>query len=635
MTRARPLIMLALATLAISPLAAAAPAVRAAPPPTALLAPSLFAAPTAHAVACAKPTKLHFARKTGKTVAMLRWSGPRGAGAFRILRNRRVVGQTRNHAFRIAVRIGRTYRFGVVPLSANGRPASRCAATRRVRVAYRAPGAPRGLVLSADERGLRLSWRAGRRGDGRLAGYRLRRDGATLGQTHATTWQLGAAPNRVLRFTVVAVDTRGRTSRPSNAVSTETTHTPPSIPRGLQAMPVSESEIGVRWEPSSVRSGRIAGYRVLRDGVVVRQVQGTSLVLDNLAASSDYRIAVVAVDSLGSVSAPSATVTARTQDPVPTSGHAHAYLLASTDQSFEDFRAHYRQIGVVYPTYFDCRGTPLGLIGHDDPLVTRWAQARKVLVLPRINCQGTAKVHQLLTDATIRTRWLDQLTALAVDQGYDGLSIDFEAGPASDRAAMSAFVETLAARLHAAGKLLTIAVSAKLADSLTHPRSGIFDYPRLAQAADWVLVMAWGLHWATSAPGAQDEATWARGIADYVATLALKHKFVFGTNLYAMDWPAGGGPANRATPYQYDEIVPRLPQLGAATQLDPVADNFHATYTDPAGVPHDVWYPDATTSGRRLRLAADRGLGGVAFWRLGLEDQRLWDDPLLAPGRAW
>ena len=147
--------------------------------------------------------------------------------------------------------------------------------------------------------------------------------------------------------------------------------------------------------------------------------------------------------------------------------------------------------------------------------------------------------------------------------------------------------------------------------------------------------MAWGLHWATSTPGAQDDAAWATGVADYVATLPLKHKFVYGTNLYAMDWPAGGGASHPATAYQYGDIVPRLPQLGAATQLDPASDNWHATYTDGDGVNHDVWYPDATTSGRRIRVAAERGFGGVGFWRLGLEDQRLWDDPLLAPGAAW
>lgn len=618
---------LAVALLAGAPAASA----DALPSPTTL---GPVIATAAQRTACTKPTHVAFKRTTGKTVGMLRWRAPKRTTRFRILRNGRTVGQTRRHALRIPVRLGRTYRFAVLPLTAAGRR-TRCAAARRVRVAYRAPGAPRSLAIGGDERGLRLDWLPGTRGDGKLAGYRLLREGAAIGQTTRTDWTLGAAPNRSYRFTVVAVDSHGRTSAPSDAVTAVTGHAPPTTPRGLQALPVSESEIGAQWQPSSVGAGRIAGYRVLRDGVVVRQVAATSDVLDNLAASTDYGISVVAVDNLGYASAPSATVTARTEDPVPTSGHAHAFLLASTDQSFEDFRAHYRQIGVVYPTYYDCRGTNLDLTGAGDPLVTRWAQARRVLVLARINCQGTTKVHRLLTDPALRAGWLDQLTALAADNGYDGLSLDFEAGPASDREALSTFVETLAGRLHAAGKLLTIAVSAKVRETLTHPRSGIFDYPRLSQAADWVFVMAWGLHWATSAPGAQDDAPWVRGVADYVATMPLKHKFVLGTNLYAMDWPAGGGPAHAGTAYQYDEIVPRLPALGAAIQLDPLADNLHATYTDAGGVGHDVWYPDATTSGRRIRLAADRGLGGVGFWRLGLEDQRLWDDPLLAPGAAW
>lgn len=640
--RRAPLLLLALALLVaaaiVSPAAAHALPAHAAGSPSGPIYVAPAFAPSgvlaAQRPACTKPTKLSFTRKVGKTVGMLRWRAPKRTTGFRVLRNGRVVAQTRRHALRVPVRLGRTYRFAVVPLAASGR-AARCAAMRRIRVAYRAPGAPRNLIVSGDERGLQLSWRSGPRGDGRLTGYRLLRNGATIGQTARTGWELGAAPNRAYRFAVVAVDSRGRTSAPSNTVTAVTGHTAPAPPRGLQTMPVSESELGVKWDPSSVAGGEIAGYRVLRDGIVVRQVSGTSHVLDNLAASTDYRVSVVAIDSLGYTSAPSAEVVGRTQDPVPTSGHAHAYLLASTDQSFEDFRAHYRQIGVVYPTYFDCRGNALDLVGQDDPLVTRWAQARRVAVLPRINCQGTTKVHRILTDPVLRDRWLAQLGTLVTAHDYDGLSIDFEAGPASDRAAMSEFVEALAARMHAAGKLLTIAASAKTRDSLTHPRSGIFDYPRLSQAADWVFVMAWGLHWATSTPGAQDDAVWARGVAEYVATMGLKHKFVYGTNLYAMDWPAGGGPAHEAEAYQYGELMPRLAALGAAGQLDPVADNFHATYTDAEGVGHDVWYPDATTTGRRIRLAADRGLGGIGFWRLGLEDQRVWSDPSIAPGAAW
>lgn len=585
------------------------------------------------AAVCAKPAKLTFDRKAGKTVGMLRWRGARGTKRFRVLRNGRVVGQTRRRAMRIAVRLDRTYKLSVVTLTSAGKP-TRCRVTRRVRVAYRVPGAPQGLAISGDERGLTLDWFPGRRGDGRFAGYRLLRDGAPVGQTKARSWSLGAVPNRSYRFAVVAVDTRGRASAASNAVTITTGHVPPAPPQGVEAMSVSESSIGAQWQASTVGNGRIVGYRVLRDGVVVRQVRTTSTVLDNLAASSDYRISIVAVDGLGYQSAPSAEAIARTQDPVPTSGHAHAYLLATTDQSFADFRAHYRQIGYVYPTYYDCNGN-LDLLGHDDPLVSQWAQARRVMLMPRVNCQGTTKVHRLLTEQPLRDHWLDMIESLAVDNGYDGISLDLEAGAGSDRAAMSSFVSELAARLHSHGKLLTLAVSPKTWDNPTHPRGGIFDYPHLSQDADWLVVMTWGVHWSTSAPGAQDELPWARSVADYVATLPLHRKFIYGTNLYAMDWPAGGGPGHPAETEQYGELVPRLPGLGATIGLDTRVDGMHATYTDGNGVDHDVWYPDAGTTGRRMQMAHDDGFGGVGFWRLGMEDQRVWDDPLIAAGVAW
>jgi spore germination protein YaaH len=604
---------------------------------TALLAAVALAPPAALAAKASpckgeQPTQLTFNRKLGKTVGMLRWQLHKGMRA-RVLRDGRVVGQTAKHALRIPVTLGHRHRFTIVALTAEGHP-TRCKASKRVTVTYRMPSAPASLAVGGDERGLRLTWLPSQRGDGTLAGYRLLRNGAMLGQTGKTRWNLGAASNHAYRFTVVAVDSQGHTSPPSNTVTAVTGHEPPSAPDGLEAIPVSDSEIGAQWQPSTVGNGRIAGYRVLRDGVVVKQVTRTSLVLDNLAASTTYRLSVVAVDSLGYMSKPSAPADVRTQSPVPTTGNAQAYLLATTDQSFADFRAHYRNIGVVYPTYFDC--TPgVDLEGRDDPLVTRWAQARQVRVLPRVNCQRTTVIHKILTDPPTRAHWLDLLMALVDDNGYDGISIDFEAGPATDRTALSTFIEELAARLHAQGKLLTIALSPKVKDIPNHSRSGIFDYPRLSQSADWLFVMAWGLHWSTSPPGSQDDVSWTSQIVAYVATMPLKHKFVYGTNLYAMDWPAGGGASHPATAYEYDDFVPRIPALGATTQLDAASDTWHATYTDGSGVAHDVWYPDGTSIGHRIGLAAQQGLGGVGFWRLGREDQRLWDDPLLAPGAAW
>lgn len=637
-----------LVPLSLLPAAAIAPAVG---PPVvkrieallaAALAPGVAHAATpaggpAHAAAapaCAgrQPSRLTFARDAGRPAGTLRWRAPRGV-RVRVLRDGRVVGESARRSLRVRVTIGRAHRFVVVALDSRGRPTP-CRVARRIGVPYRPPGAPRALAVAGGEGGLRLTWKASRRGDGRLAGYRLLRDGAVVGQTRRTDWQLRASANRSYRFQVVAVDTRGRRSAPSNAVTVRTGHQPPGTPAGVQALTVSDAEIGVRWQASSAVSGRIAGYRVLRDGAVVAQVTGSSLVLGHLAPGTTYRIAVEAVDGLGYVSRPSAPVAARTQEPVPSSGIAHAYLLASTDQSFGDFRAHYRSIGYVYPTYFDCTADAQ-LTGRDDPLITRWAQARSVRVLPRVNCQRTTTIHRILTDPATRARWLDQLAALTTGAGYDGVSLDFEAGAASDRAVLSAFVEDLAARLHASGRQLSIAVSPKVRDIVTHPRSGIFDYPRLSQAADWLFVLGWGLHWTTSDPGSPDDLSWASSVVAYVATMPLRHKFVYGTNLYGLDWPAGGGAAHPASAYEFADLAARLPALGASGTLDAASDTFHASYTDGSGVAHDVWYPDATTVADRIRLAQAAGLGAVGFWRLGREDQRLWSDPLIAPGVSW
>lgn len=608
-----------------------------------------------HACRALRPRKLRFRRSTGHSVATLRWRAPKRSRKhramvtarhkrsgtrprklrYRVLRNHEVVGQTRKRKIRVRVALDRTYRFRIVPVGHAGKQHRRCGRSKRVHVRYRPPGAPRYPAVSGGESELHVTWQPGVRGDGDVAGYRLLHDGKTVGQAARTSWDVAAAPNRKYNFAVVAVDRRGHVSDRSATVTIVTGHQAPTPPTGLRAMSVSESSIGVQWRPSAVKSGRIVAYRVLRDGAVVRQVRTTSMVLDNLAPATDYGVTVVAIDNYGYMSAP-ATAQARTQDPVPTTGHAHAYLLASTDQSFADFRAHYRQIGVVHPTYYDCTGAAR-LEGTDDPLVTHWAQARAVKVLPRINCQRSAVVDRILTDPATRAQWLDQLVGLVRDVGYDGVSIDFEAGPAEDRAAMTSFIAEVARRLHADGKLLAMAVSAKTHDDPNHPRSGIFDYPKLAPSADYLFLMAWGLHWSTSTPGPQDEVGWVKQIVAYVSTLPQSQvqKFIYGTNLYALDWPNGGGPENTATAYEYLDIVPRLPGLGSHIQLDADTDNYHATYTDADGVSRDVWYPDAVTTSRRLRIAKDAGLGGVGFWRLGREDQRTWDDPLIAPGVGW
>jgi spore germination protein len=253
-----------------------------------------------------------------------------------------------------------------------------------------------------------------------------------------------------------------------------------------------------------------------------------------------------------------------------------------------------------------------------------------VKVLPRFNCQKTSVINQILNDPGTRARWLDQIVGTVQQYGYDGINLDFEAGLATDRGAYSSFFTELAQRLHAQGKLLSVAVSSKTREVANHPRSTFFDYNALAQNADYVFVMAWGVHWAASAPGSQDDITYWRSVVDYVSTMPNSGRFVMGTQLYGMDWANGGGSANRAATYEYSDVQALASRVGATPRLDAVTDSMTFSYQDSNGSPHEVWYSDASTTRDRLQVARDHGLG-FGFWRLGNEDQRLWDDPLLVP----
>ena len=581
---------------------------------------------------CARkaPSELSFARKVGRRHGRLSWHAPRAAGSrFRVFRDGALVGQTTRRSMRVAVSPGRSYTFTVRPMTAAG-SVSECSGQLIRALRWYPPFKVRHLSVKR-VRKLRatLSWARVRRGDGKLAGYRVYRDGKVYRQVKPRRRSVRVAVGPGLHvFRVIAADTQGTLGRPSRTVRVRVKHRPPGAPGRLRAGRVTDTSVELGWGNAVRRSSRIVGYRIFRNGEPVAQVRALAGEIGNLAPATGYRFSVAAVDSWGYLST-TRSVDATTAMPPPTQGSVHAFLLASTDESFRDLQRHYRQIGTVYPTYYDCRRSDAGIIGRDDPLVTRWAQLRRIVVMPRFNCQHGPTLNMMLRNPTVREATLVNLVGLVQRNGYDGINLDFEAGFESDRAALTSFVAELGRRLHAIGKRLAVEVSAKFSSTQTG-RSGFYDYPALGRAADTVFVMAWGWHWTTSGPGPSDELANVLKVANYTATMPNKERYVLGMPLYAHDWPNGGGPSNPSTPREHAEAM----EIAARYRVTPRFDSESFTWTFnyvEGGVPHEVWFGDATTVSRRIKVARVRGLG-VGFWRLGREDQRIWDDPQIAPG---
>jgi spore germination protein YaaH len=497
------------------------------------------------------------------------------------------------------------------------------------------PSTPGGLrVQTVGEESAVVEWEASTSGE--AVGYRVFRDGATVGQTQGLSMTLEhLAPGTAYTITVAAVDVLGATSAPSAPLQLETaTPTPPSTPSGLQASEVGDESAVVQWGASTAVSGEVVGYRVFRDGASLGQTSGLAMTLEHLAPETVYTITVVAVDSQGTTSEPSAPLEVETQPPPQTHGTVQAALLDSTDVSFDDLQAHYQQIGVLYPTYFEC-GEKGAVSGEDNPLVTGWAQERGVAVMPRLNCQNPLDEEQVLNyPSTYGHAMIESLASLCETHHYQGIQIDFEGAfesvskgaPPPEREEFTAFIKALAEELHEQGEKLSTIVTAKT-ENVMSGRAAMYNDAALAEVSDYVFVLDWGIHWTTSKPGGIDELPWFKKVAEYAAGVspANRSKFVLGMPMYGIDWAGEGGPSNPGATLEYGEIVALENEFHAIPEWDEEAADPHYSYEED-GVKHSVWYTDKQSIEPRVALAQSLGLG-VGLWHLGNEDQTIWEIP--------
>lgn len=412
------------------------------------------------------------------------------------------------------------------------------------------------------------------RGAGRVR-YLVKADGRTVATTRRTSGvAVPLACGRTYLVTAVAVDARGRRSTPSPGANLRTRacldRTRPTAPARLTSPARTDATVSLTWPAATDKVG-VTGYLVYRDGTVLGGATGRSYVARNLRPGTSYVFSVRARDRAGNLSKPVA-LTVTTTRPVQATGDVRAYVLTSDDGSFADAQRNYRDLDRVFPTFFTMTSGG-DVTGTGRPTLTTWFQDRGVLVLPRFHTEDPAAIEALVTDPARRSYGARQIARVVAAGGYDGANLDLEMNmPATGangltqaqrwdriRNGYSAFVEEVAALVHADGGLVSVAVSPNwcsrtdpqtrdvryctdsASTSTRRGRAYLFDYTRLGEVVDELWVMAWGLHWASSDAGPVADVRWLSAVTDYYADLfedrpELSAKLTLGTNLYAMDW---------------------------------------------------------------------------------------------------
>jgi spore germination protein len=225
----------------------------------------------------------------------------------------------------------------------------------------------------------------------------------------------------------------------------------------------------------------------------------------------------------------------------------------------------------------------------------------------------------ILHERAAMTRHIHDIVALVQRQNYDGIDIDYEDLPASDRQAFTTFVTDLATALHDKGKILTVAVFAKTSDAGEDQRNAGQDYAAIGAAADEVRLMAYDYHWSESTAGSVAPLPWVRDVLTYAKSQIPAEKIVLGIALSGYDWVG-----DQAEVVTWIQCYGRAQKYHATTEWDRLSQSPSFKYTDEQGRQHEVWFENADSMAFKLQAAKAAGIRGIYLWMISSEDDRSW-----------
>jgi cellulose synthase/poly-beta-1,6-N-acetylglucosamine synthase-like glycosyltransferase/peptidoglycan/xylan/chitin deacetylase (PgdA/CDA1 family)/spore germination protein YaaH len=220
-------------------------------------------------------------------------------------------------------------------------------------------------------------------------------------------------------------------------------------------------------------------------------------------------------------------------------------------------------------------------------------------------------VERIIGNKKLRTQFINNIAGQLTRYKFKGINLDFDNIKNINSKNYIAFESELYAILHPLGFLVTQNVL---------PDDENYKLERLQLVNDFLFVMAIDEHNDGSNPGDLSNQHWAEQILDRVCARIPSEKVILTIAGGAYDWPESSVGASIG----YQQAISTAREHSSGIIFDPNSANLHYTYFDQDSLQHTVYFTDAATNFNIIRMADDWDTGGVALWRLGAEDPRLW-----------
>jgi cellulose synthase/poly-beta-1,6-N-acetylglucosamine synthase-like glycosyltransferase/peptidoglycan/xylan/chitin deacetylase (PgdA/CDA1 family)/spore germination protein YaaH len=223
----------------------------------------------------------------------------------------------------------------------------------------------------------------------------------------------------------------------------------------------------------------------------------------------------------------------------------------------------------------------------------------------------TRDIYRIISGKRTRKIFINSIAAQLSKYKLRGLNLDFDDIKNRNSKNYILFEKELYAKLHAKGFLVTQNVV---------PEDDQFNLSLLQHFNDFLFVMAIDQHNENSNAGDLSDQHWVEEILDEVCSKIPSEKVILTIAGGGYDWPENS--VGKSIGYQ--QAISTAQEKHSKINYDVNSANLHYRYLDQDSVEHAVYFTDAATNFNIIRQADDWATGGVALWRLGAEDPRLW-----------
>ena len=281
-------------------------------------------------------------------------------------------------------------------------------------------------------------------------------------------------------------------------------------------------------------------------------------------------------------------------------------------------------VNVVAPTWFETSDNDGNVTSLASDSYVQTAHQAGVQVWALCSDFGPKmKIGKVLGTTSKRQKLVKNLIAEAIRYDLDGINIDFENVKKDSGEDFIQFVRELGIMCRNNGVVLSI-------DNYP-PAGGISAYynrKEQAEVADYVITMPYDEHYAGSKEaGPVSSISYVTNSIQEVGEEVPAEQMVIALPFYSRHWKekTKGGKAklsSEACSMKGAQTV--LKDSGKKATWDDATGMNYVEYTE-SGTVHKIWIEDAKSLELKMKAVSDANLGGVAFWKLGLEDASVWN----------